>query len=988
MTLIDIAASVAMDVPVSRAAYHIFMTAYLLIQDMMIVVWFMYALSMLFKKGEKGHRSITAAIWLLYSAYALLVLSNPWTELFFSLGPNMEYARGPLFLPCLVGLYYFYAIALLVLIIVRKKHIPDGYPIAVLVLQPIILSIAIPAQLLNPGWLVIFPAYTLCLLLAFLFFQNLRMRNEKEQLRQLTEVVEHFACGMAICAITKDKTLSVQYLSSGLGEICEMDAEKLRERFNADMLTGIHPEDRDAVFEAFRSLTVSPAECELTYRFITDSGSVKWLKLTAKPVEHSNGISLLYATYTDLTEQKRAEQQLRDSGRELRAKYELEKKRLSMTDENLLVHAVFNLTTGEALEYRFKDGTPVPRLARTAFTYGKANNAALLIDDAERERFLALNDADALLERFYAGETEFKLEYRRILSTGEIIWVRNSLHLLRDPNSGDVLLFEYWYNIEAEKMQELMFRSIATDNYDFVAHIDGKTKRFDVIAKAGLTYHMPPQSGENADAVTLSLYTDCVLPEDRKLAIENCMIETTKRHLRENSRFVFTYRMKLPDGTLRYKRVTQYYIDQQREIIVMMREDVTDLIREETEKNRTLADALAAANQASRAKSKFLSRVSHELRTPLNAIIGFMELAKDAPPEQMSTYLINSDAAAKQLLSIINDVLDVSSIESGKFRIAHTPFDFERLISNLRELYAPQFTQKGLRFAVRLLTAVDDWLVGDQLRVNQILFNLLSNALKFTSTGGVTLETSQRPAQSGTVVVRFAVSDTGCGMSEEMQERLFKPFEQESSMTAQKYGGNGLGLFIVGSLVSMMDGAMRVKSKQGTGSVFTIDLPFAQADSSAREQSLSADGSSAATTLREDMSDMRILLAEDNAMNRMVAENMMVKQFCAKCDCAEDGQVALDKFLASPAGYYDIIIMDIQMPNMDGLEATKRIRASSHPDASAVQIIALTANAFAEDIAKSLSYGMNAHVAKPIEPNLLCAAVEQAYSLRHAGSGA
>ena len=531
-------------------------------------------------------------------------------------------------------------------------------------------------------------------------------------------------------------------------------------------------------------------------------------------------------------------------------------------------------------------------------------------------------------------------------------------------------------------------------------------------------------------------------------------------------------------------------------------------LMEEKRRSGLLSDALAAAERADAAKNQFLSRVSHEMRTPLNAIIGFITLAKGAEPQQLEAYIANSEIASRQLLSVINDVLDMSSIESGKLRIAHAPFDFRRLIHSVTNLYLAQCGQKGLQYETKLATPIEDWLIGDQLRVNQILMNLLSNAVKFTSAGHVWLKISRLKESGDKVFVRFEVSDTGCGITEEMQARLFRPFEQESAVSAQKYGGSGLGLSIVKNLVSMMGGAIRAESRPGEGSTFTVDIPFtrgapaADAGVSGSVESLrvlcvddeamerdyisavlkrlgvrhtcAADGISALEALARgadeglayniclidwkipnmdgleitrqirkkysdkviiiavsayecnqagdkavmaganmfvpkplfqsslldllmtltggrlakkeerpvprDFTGKRVLLVEDNLMNRMVAEGL-VKKFGVECDSVMDGRQAVEKFMTTAPGYYDAILMDIQMPNMDGFEATRAIRGSSHPEAKTIQIIALTANAFNEDIARSLSSGMNAHVAKPIEPEVLAAALAKAFRM-------
>ena len=531
------------------------------------------------------------------------------------------------------------------------------------------------------------------------------------------------------------------------------------------------------------------------------------------------------------------------------------------------------------------------------------------------------------------------------------------------------------------------------------------------------------------------------------------------------------------------------------------------LLKEE-QRNEALSVSLATAERANASKSQFLSRVSHEMRTPLNGIIGFMALAKDATPTQAAEYMSNAETAAKQLLNVIHDVLDMSSIETGKMKLARSPFDFKHLVHALNNMYAAQCKQKGLDFETKLMTPVDEWLVGDQLRVNQVLVNLLGNALKFTSKGSVTLRISQQNAVNNSVFLRFEVIDTGCGMSEELMSRLFKPFEQENASTALSYGGSGLGLSIVKNLVSMMDGAITVQSARDVGSTFTVDLPFARCQAEPINACVSVDsprilvvddeaserkylstvlerigmrftcvesGSLALAELshaqsvkdpygicivdwkmpdmsgmevsmrirerfgkdmliiiesayeHEDANDlackaganlyvpkplfqsslidllstltggrvgaqtehrpgkgeltgMHVLLAEDNAMNRCVATALM-RRVGVICDEVENGEQAVTRFLESQPGSYDAILMDIQMPVMDGFEATRAIRGSAdkHADAQSVQIIALTANAFNEDIAKTLASGMNAHVAKPIDPPALYAALERAY---------
>lgn len=282
-------------------------------------------------------------------------------------------------------------------------------------------------------------------------------------------------------------------------------------------------------------------------------------------------------------------------------------------------------------------------------------------------------------------------------------------------------------------------------------------------------------------------------------------------------------------------------------IVLLSRKRELEAIRlaEEKRQNGLLFDALTTATEASEAKSQFLSRMSHEMRTPLNAMIGFMELAKDASLEQRNFYRENTLIASKQLLSVINDVLDMSAIGSGKLKISNAPFSLKQLVHDLTNIYFSQCKDKGIDFQVVLESPVDEQLVGDMLRLNQILMNLLGNAVKFTNEGFVRLSIKQHTTEESSIFLRFAVSDSGCGMSEDMLARIGQPFEQDSAESARKYGGSGLGLSIVKMLVSIMGGAFRVESVKGAGSTLSAELPFAK-DATHRELSLP----SGAKTLR------------------------------------------------------------------------------------------------------------------------------------------
>ena len=383
--------------------------------------------------------------------------------------------------------------------------------------------------------------------------------------------------------------------------------------------------------------------------------------------------------------------------------------------------------------------------------------------------------------------------------------------------------------------------------------------------------------------------------------------------------------------------------------------------------NRQLEQAVRETRQANQAKGDFLSRMSHEIRTPLNAILGFSSLAGDHldDPARARDYLQKTQTAGHLLLGIINDVLDMAAIEQGKLKLAAEPFELGGMLDAVDSMYSAQCREKGLAYLPRRSGDLACAVVGDELRTQQILMNLLSNAVKFTPAGGqVALEVKELEAPGPGVRLRFAVSDTGEGMSPEMLERLFQPFEQEDGTTARRHGGSGLGLSIVKALVEAMQGTLKVQSEKGKGTRFTVELPFG----------LPAPGQAAAGSAgpaeAPRLPGVHILLAEDNEMNALLAQELLGPTG-AQVDWAQDGSKALQMFLASPEGYYQLILMDIQMPGMNGYETARRLRAAPRADAPGVPVLAMTADAFKQDVEKAAAAGMDGHIAKPIDPGLL-----------------
>ena len=401
------------------------------------------------------------------------------------------------------------------------------------------------------------------------------------------------------------------------------------------------------------------------------------------------------------------------------------------------------------------------------------------------------------------------------------------------------------------------------------------------------------------------------------------------------------------------------------------RNDNYDLIfgRDITHEHQRLEDdktKLMQVEEASQSKTTFLSRMSHEIRTPMNGIIGMLALAEGKMQKQdpAMQYLDKANELSAHLLSLINDILDMSRIEAGKVELENKPFSLRAMGNKLYDMFAKTLDARGIRYAVNFEGVTVDWLLGDELRLSQIMINFLSNAVKFTEQGEIVVTIRQMMLREGNVDLLLRVHDTGQGMDPNFVYRIFRPFEQESIETGKKYGGTGLGMAITDQLVHLMGGQILVESLPGKGSDFTVYLTLPQAEA---DEQASVTGRAEDQNQYEDaFQGCRILMAEDNDINAMIAVELL-EDMGAKVDVAQNGQLALEAFQAKPEHYYDFILMDVQMPVLDGRAATRALRALDRSDATEIPIFALSADAFIEDERLSMESGMNGHYSKPID---------------------
>ena len=377
--------------------------------------------------------------------------------------------------------------------------------------------------------------------------------------------------------------------------------------------------------------------------------------------------------------------------------------------------------------------------------------------------------------------------------------------------------------------------------------------------------------------------------------------------------------------------------------------------------NVKLSEAAEKAEAASNAKTIFLSNMSHDIRTPINGIMGMLAIAQKEKdnPVKVQECLGKIEGASSHLLSLINDVLDMSRIESGKTVIMHDPIDIRTVTANCHSIIRGQLDNRDLDLIVETENLSHPWLIGDELHIRQILINILGNAVKFTPDGGkIWFRLKETGSDDDTATIRYEIQDTGMGMTPEFLEKIWDAFSQADNGARSKYKGTGLGMAITKQFVDLMGGTITVQSEINVGSTFAVELslPIDKTEHVIEEQVVNVDS----------LEGIHALLAEDNELNMEIATELLEDEGMIITP-AVNGQIAVEQFRNNPPGTFDLILMDIMMPVMDGLEATRNIRATlDRPDANTIPIIAMSANAFEEDIRKSLEAGMNAHLSKPI----------------------
>ena len=669
----------------------------------------------------------------------------------------------------------------------------------------------------------------------------------------------------------------------------------------------------------------------------------------------------------DVTDSKRFSEQLQLKHEELQRKYQEELLYREKTVSNdIIASSRINLSRGNIEEMRVgkKDGYEKKYYYATdlisrivAFT-----NEVWLSEEQNTNL-----SAPIMLRRYLQGERSVSEEYMAELKDGRHVWIRTEAKLLQRPETAEIIAFCYSRDITQEKVLTNILECIMSFDYDEIFTVDSFNGQISLVATGRYVMDEQLEDGIYEQEVK-NLLERISSPADAIRMERELQMDYVLEKLKEDPVYITEVSMLSKNGKSRLKQLRFNYLNRTMGTLLFTITDIDDMMKAEKEKQEELEKALQVAEEANNTKMRFLANMSHEIRTPMNVIIGLASMIREEAgnKEQVLDSAQRLESTSHYLLSLLNDVLDMARVESGSVSLNRTEFSTTQFWLTVNTLAESQAKSAEVTFLFEKEEGMKDVYIGDVVRLQQILVNLINNAIKFTPAGGtVILHVKQGDCINKRAKLILEVKDTGIGISKEFLPKVFDAFAQEHDAVTSNYGGSGLGLSIAKNIARMMGGDIYVESELGRGTTFTVEVWL----------DLTEDTSAEATTLFPmDQTDFfngkRILLVEDHPLNTMVAKRLLEKQKMEVVH-ADNGKKALQMFRESEEGSFDAILMDVRMPVMDGITATKKIRALQRADAKKIPIIAMTANAFDEDKKRTKEAGMNAHLAKPIEPRML-----------------
>lgn len=574
-----------------------------------------------------------------------------------------------------------------------------------------------------------------------------------------------------------------------------------------------------------------------------------------------------------------------------------------------------------------------------------------VVNESERRRVKTELNSRHLIHLFNRGITNFEIEYRRVIKDDIVHWIKITTTTMQSPTTDEILGFVYIRDINDSKILELTTRKTISDEYEYVACLDMSSDMvYAVKLKSGAAEEYQIEEERFSKRLIRLAAGELPMTEEQ---MKMFSVEGIRENLDKSDSYSDFFVVEQPNGAIRRKKVHCSYIDREKELVLFNRLDVTDIYEEEQRQNVRLTRALTEAEKAKKARGDFLAHMSHEIRTPLNGIRGMLDIIKADHGENLELYLDKAITSSKHLTGLINDILDMSKIDSGKMELDMSWVKLADIGKYIDAIISPLAVEKHQQLVIEYNDNGYAEIYTDESRINQVFINLLSNAVKYTPEGGsVSCVSAITPCDDGkNVMLHAVVSDNGIGMSEKFIRHAFEPFSQAEKSFNRK--GTGLGLMITKSIVELMNGSITIDShvNMGTRISFDVMLPGRKKGSGSADESESFCG-------------RRALVADDHEINLMIAEKMLCS-LGLEVVCAANGKEALEAFERSPEGYFDIIFMDMMMPIMDGLTASGEIRALKRKDAGSIDIVAMTANTFAEYKTELAAVGIESSLSKP-----------------------
>ena len=771
----------------------------------------------------------------------------------------------------------------------------------------------------------------------------------------------HFENNFWVCDMLNDGCLQIPFISA------DMRKSALHEGFKDH----VYAPDRSRLIREYERVSAArDATGNVEYRTRDEEGNLHWISFCFRKAYELENRKYFYATLIDIDQMKKDEYERTEEYHRLREQ---------LTGNLIDVVGSFQINITKNLY--ISGYSPYEEVLRACETKTADEHfeavAAVIQNEEGKKQIREIFNCRHLSEIFESGQKYAEMIYQIRRGEGTAIyWIHTTVYMMRNPENGDLEGITYSKNITAQRRNEEILARMTSESYDYIGIIDVKAQTFEM--HNGVWSGRMIENGKviSYEQVLHTFLSEYIVQEDREELLEQASVPHICAELARNKTYILTYSIRKEQEQLLRKQVSCVWLNDDRCEVLAVQTDITQAYRQEQEQLRKIQEALEKAEQANHAKTDFVSRISHDIRTPISAITSMTMFAKEDidDREKLSDDLEKIEASNTFLLSLINDILDISKIDSGKIELYPEPYIYRDFEKKLTDMFSPLCEQKKLRFTIETEGLSGYGVMVDKIRFNQVALNLLSNAVKYTPEGGsITFRISDQPQENASGADRgehltcltYTVQDTGIGMSEEFQKTMFEEFTREHNLYHKNNAssGSGLGLAIVKRIVSLMDGTISVKSAPGEGSAFTVIFVLPEVG----RQQMEAE-----EMHREEETDQtaplsgKILLAEDNEINTEIAVRIL-ESMGLQVVHAENGEKAASLFEMSYVGEYAAILMDIQMPVMNGYEAAEKIRHMDRDDAGTIPMIAMTADAFTEALEHSRQAGMNDYIVKPID---------------------